>query len=414
MTSTSCAAGTIVAKSCLHLARVLAQSFREHHPEIPFFVLLADEVDGHFDPAAEAFELLRLSELKLPRLERLRFRYGQQPLSYALTPVLLRQLLDRGFGRALFIKQESLVLAALPALFDALERHPIVLTPHLLEPLAGPDGVARELNVLLSGSYNLGVLGVSETPTAREFLDWWQDRLATHCLHDAAHGLHFEQRWIDLVPAYFEGTFVLRDPGYNVGHWCLPERDVQVRPEAGQVTVDGQPCRLFRFSGYDPDRPQAATRHSSRLSVPAMGAAGAVFRRYHELLLRAGNAEVTRWPYAYGAFDNGVTVPDVARELYRGLGDAVEVFGDPLQAGHDASFFRWLTQPAEPAAADAGGPSRPISRLLWAVYQQRPDVQRAFPEPLGANRRRFLDWARRSAPAEHGIDARFLAAPSAT
>ena len=52
------AAATIAAKSFLPYARVVAASFREHHPGVPFFVLLADEVDGCFDPTAEPFELL--------------------------------------------------------------------------------------------------------------------------------------------------------------------------------------------------------------------------------------------------------------------------------------------------------------------------------------------------------------------
>ena len=399
------AAGTIVAKRSLPLARVLARSFAEHHPEIPFFVLLTDEVDRRFDPAAEGFRLLRLSDLAIPQVERLRFQYGQQPLSYAMTPCLLRHLLDLGFDRALFLKQESLVVGALPALFESLERHPIVLTPHLVRPLDGADGVARELNVLLSGSFNLGVLAVADTPTAREFLDWWADRLRTHCLHDVGRGLHFEQRWIDLVPGYFEGVLVLRDPGYNVGHWCLPERAVELRPDG--ITVDGRPGRLFRFSGFDPDQPQAATRHSRRLTMSGLGPAAAIFQRYRELLLAAGYHEALAWPYAYSAFDNGVPVPDVAREMYRELGEAVAAFGDPLHSSHRSSFFRWLSEPVDTDAP--GRRSRPVSRLLSALYERRPDVQRAFPEPLGKHRRDFLEWAARSAPAEHGVPACFLA-----
>jgi len=402
MPTRRCAAGTIVAKNRLHLARVLARSFLEHHPDVPFFVLLADEIDGRFDPAAEGFRLLRLGDLTIPSIERMRFAYAQEPLSYALTPCLLRHLLDIGFERALFIKQESLVLGTLPALFDSLDGCSIVLTPHLIEPLDVAGGIARELNVLLSGSYNTGVVGVAETPTARAFLDWWQDRLAGGCLHDVARGLHFEQRWIDLVPGYFKGVHVLRDPAYNIGHWSLPERDVQVRPDA--VTVDGRPCRLFRFSGFDPDRPQAVTRHSDRLTLPSLGPAAEVFRRYADLLERAGYREVERWPYRYGHFDNGVNVPAVVREIYLGLGDAVAEFGDPLRAGHETSFFLWLSRPVD----GDDGHARPVSRLLRAVYERRPDVQRAFPDPRGKDRRGFLQWASFSVPAEHGVDRCFL------
>jgi len=69
------AGATVAAKSSLSLARVLADSFRRYHPETPFFVLLSDEVDGHFDPASEPFQILRLADLGIPELARFRFHY---------------------------------------------------------------------------------------------------------------------------------------------------------------------------------------------------------------------------------------------------------------------------------------------------------------------------------------------------
>ena len=112
----STAAATIVAKPYLSHARILGRGFREHHPEIPFFALLADEVEGCFDPAAEPFALVELAALGLDDEAGLRFRYEQQPLSYALTPYLVGHLLDRGFDRVVFVKQESLLLGRLDPL----------------------------------------------------------------------------------------------------------------------------------------------------------------------------------------------------------------------------------------------------------------------------------------------------------
>lgn len=66
--------------------------------------------------------------------------------------------------------------------------------------------------------------------------------------------MHYEQRWLDLVPAYFDDVSVIRDPGANIGHWNLPERLSDER-------------RLFRFSGLDPDRPDRVTVYSERLSM---------------------------------------------------------------------------------------------------------------------------------------------------
>ncbi len=57
---------TIVSKNYLAYARTLMNSVAEFHPEWKRHVLLVDEVNGRFDPGAESFELLRVSDLPLP------------------------------------------------------------------------------------------------------------------------------------------------------------------------------------------------------------------------------------------------------------------------------------------------------------------------------------------------------------
>jgi hypothetical protein len=347
---------TIVAKNYLSFARVLADSFRRQHPDVPFFVLLTDEVDGYFDPDAEPFQLLRLSDLKIPNLPRFRFHYSQQELTYAATPYLLSHLLDEGFSRAAFLKQESLVVGDLTPILALLKDSPIVLTPHLLEPLSSAGEIERELNILQSGVYNVGFLGVSESAAAREFLAWWSDRLYEHCRRDVPQGMHFEQRWLDLVPAFFPAARVVRDHGFNVGHWNLPERAINFRgahlmpdseafmPDGAALMPDGAACRFFRFSGFDPERPQEITRYVRRLDMDDIGDTAELFRRYVALLEAAGYHETKTWPYAYGFFDNGAQVTDRARRLYRELGRDAERFGDALAVAPPHSFYNWLSR----------------------------------------------------------------------
>ena len=396
------AAATIAAKRHLSLARVLARSFREHHPDIPFFVLLADEIDGYFDPSVEPFQLLHLRDLAIPNLSRFRFHYRQQELTYAATPYLLAHLLERGFDSACFFKQESLVLNDLGPVLEHLSSHSISLTPHLLKPLIGDDRHERELTILQSGVYNVGFLGVTKTETTWKFLHWWQDRLYQYCRHDIARGMHYEQRWLDLVPGFFEDVHIVRDPGFNIGHWNLLERNI--RWSENHLTADGETCRFFRFSGFDPEKPSAVTRYSSRLQMANVGAAAPIFARYLELLEAAGYHETKTWPYAYDYFDNAVPIPEIARELYRSLEDDIVRFGDPFRTAGATSYFNWLKQPAEITS----GPS-PSLRPLWqAIYERRPDVRAAYPDPHGVDREGFRRWIQNSGAAEHGIPKDFV------
>ena len=383
---------TIVDKRQLAHARVTARSFAAHDPGIPFFVGLADRVDGAFDPAGEPFETIEIDALGLPAGAAMPFRHAADELAYAITPFLLEHLLDRGFDRVLFFKRESLVTGSHEPELTLLRSRAIVLTPHLLEPLAGEES-ARELGVLLAGTFNLGFLGVAEAPPARAMLRWWQERLREHCRHDVAHGLHFEQRWVDLVPGMFDGVHIQRDPGANVGHWSLPERRVEV--DGDGVRVDGRPCRLVRFSGYDLDDPGAATRYDTRLRLDDMGPAAALFRRYRELVLAAGHAAAAALPYAFGRFDNGVPVPQLARSLHAGLGARAAAFGDPFATGSPASFWSWLTGPDEALA--------PVTRLWAHVVRSRPDVHAAYAAGGRFDLRGLGGWARNTGRDEHGI-----------
>ena len=49
---------TIAAKNYLPFVRVLMASVRIHHPQFRRVLILADRVDGYFDPSQEDFEVI--------------------------------------------------------------------------------------------------------------------------------------------------------------------------------------------------------------------------------------------------------------------------------------------------------------------------------------------------------------------
>jgi hypothetical protein len=370
---------TAVTKSRLASARTLAGSLRRHHPAVPVVVLLVDEANDLVEPGREPFRIVMLPELGIPRLRRFLFQYTAKQAAAAVKPHLLGFLLDEGLQCVVFLDPDLLVLGDLHPLFEAARRSAISLTPHLVSPVGGEDRAARELNILVSGIYNAGVLGVSSCPSARSFLEWWRERLWSHCREATESGMHFDQRWLDLVPALFDGVEIIRDPAYNVGHWRLPD------PTAAA-------CRLAHFSGYSPEHPGQVTRYSDRLTMADLGEAAGLFARYRDELLAAGYEETTCWPYAYGRFDNGVAIPEIVRTIYLDLGERVERFGDPFRAAGSAGFFRWLNEPAGPQAA-----GEPITHLWEEIHRRRPDLRHAFPHVLDGDREAFLHWV-----AAHG------------
>jgi hypothetical protein len=276
----------------------------------------------------------------LEQFERFRFQYSQQEFTYAVTPHVLDYLLQQGYQGVLFLKQESLVLESLALLFEELKQSCLMLTPHLLGPPKHSDAVRRELDVLRAGVYNGGVILVANCPAARQFLKWWQGHTFTDCRCRVEEGFHFEQRWLDFAPALLPGTKIIRDPGVNVGHWNLAERDIQIT--AGRVTANGEPCRIFRFSGYDPLQPERITRYYPERRTSESPGSSEIFSRYHHRLIEEGYMTTSGWPYAYGHYDNGVEVSAAHRDRYRQLGEQVMKFGDPLLTAGAGSFWKWL------------------------------------------------------------------------
>jgi hypothetical protein len=340
-----------------------------------------------FEPEAEPFEVVPLQDLGIENVRQLCFWYPRAEVSIAAKPHLLSYLHDRNYAGAVFLDADILVLNRLDRLFQATTDHAVALTPHLVDSLSGSDRVARELNILQCGVYNGGFVGVSSTSAGRQFLAWWKDRLRKHCRHDLAQGSHYDQRWLDLVPSLFDDVYIERDAAYNVAYWNLPERDADVR------------ARFFHFSGFEPEKPQAITKYSERLTMKTVGPAATLFDRYVALLEREGHRVTRNWPYAFERFDNGVPIPQAARDLYRQLDDeAVAGFGDPFCSCGERSYYRWLNEPVR-----ADQPHWPVTRLWDAVYRSRPDVRLAFPDHLGADREGFLNWALTSGQKEHRI-----------
>jgi hypothetical protein len=383
----------------LPFARVLATSLRRHHPDCRLIVALADEIDGTFDPTAEPFTILRSHDLGVPELRDLAFRRTQREFAITLKPYLLARMLEDD-DAALFLDPDVLVLDRLDCLFDRVQQHALTLVPHALGPPASADRVERELVLYRAGVFNGGVVGVRRDTSTSRFLSWWQKRVHRLCFYGVDRGIHYDQRWLDLSVGFVKDVHVHRDVGLDVAHWNLSERPIRIR--GGVITAAGEPCRLFHFSGFDPDHPDTPTRYRPTLRLDELGEAKQLFADYADELRNAGWDEARDLPYAYGSFDNGVSIPHAARQLFAEQADRAEL-GDPFATGGTHNYFKWLKE-SPTGRFRSASPNR-----LWLfVHSVRPDLQRTFPHPLGIDRRRFRAWTRQHGAHEHRIPSELL------
>ncbi|HEY7336668.1 MAG TPA: glycosyltransferase [Bryobacteraceae bacterium] len=386
---------TVFAKNYLPYARVLMDSVKRWNPQVGRVAFLVDRVDGYFDPCAEDFEIVSSEQLPIEASRAFHFKYSILELSTAIKPHAIRFLLDRGgVENVLYFDPDIRLHASLDSILSRLESHSFLLTPHLTSPLAD-ERRPSELDILRSGAFNLGFIALRNCSESRDLLSWWQSRLDDHCRVDLANGLFVDQRWLDLAPGLFPGMGIVRDPGCNVAYWNLGHR--RVEQGADRWLVNGEPLIFFHFSGFDAERPESISRYQNRFDLDSLNPpARRLFLSYAGALLERGYAECKKWPYAYGAFSNGEPIPDVARSLGYSMPDAT---ADPFSDSGYQDVVRSAT------ASPRGGVLRPLAA---AIYDSRPDLQRAFPDPDGEDRARFLRWLLTFGAMEHGLSQSFL------
>jgi hypothetical protein len=286
------------------------------------------------------------------------------------------------------------VLQPLAEVRRAVESAGIVLTPHTLAPIPRDGLRPSEEGILNTGVFNLGFLALRASDDASRLLEWWGARVREACGIDYVCGMFFDQKWIDLAPAYYPATVILRHPGYNVAYWNLHERPLE-RGDAS-FFARGEPLVFFHFSGFDPAHPESLSKRVNpelaRVEIVPGSALEELTLLYRDLHVRHGFEAARRWEYRFGSFDNGVAVDSLLRRLYAGLAsEERQRFGDPFEATRDGSFFEWATR-------RRGDGLSPFLELL----HRRADLQAAFPEVPGSDLEPFLHWARTYGPGESG------------
>lgn len=390
---------TIISKNYLPFARVLVESFYEHNNG-DAFVLLVDSVDGYFKVEDEKFNLIEIEELRsvIPDFDRFCFQYTILELNTAVKPYFIEYLFGKyHLKKLIYFDPDILITNKLNEIVQLLDKNSIVLTPHLTEPLKDYYKPS-EIDILMSGTYNLGFIAISNGATTSSMLSWWQDRLYSNCIHAVQKGLFVDQKWMDLVPGMYEGVFILREPGYNVAYWNFHSRDIKIKRDT--ISINGKPSYFFHFSGFDPDNMEPVSKHQNRYRMGMLKNVQILFERYRDRLFAAGYKECKNWPYVYGYFDNGEKIPDLARRLYLSMGENTNRFGNPFSTIGN-SYFAWLNERMDKA-------SPPITRILYEIYNTRQDVQKVFPDIFGINREGFLSWVLTSGKKEYQLSNIFF------
>jgi hypothetical protein len=271
---------TVCTLRTLPHALVLREGLRAHQPDWALHIGLVDPVEAVPAALRSLAPVLSVRSIALPDFDGLAGRYTQTELTNLTKPFFARYLLDTqpDLERLVYLAPETQVLAPLTALTAALDTHQLVLTSRLHAVLRGAAGRA-EKTFLNAGTYQQGCWALRRGETADAFLNWWADRLYRKGWLRLCEGFGSDQLWLDLVPAHYEGVYLLRTPGYAVTP--ANRHEYPLTPDGTGYRFGTEPLTTVYWRDESPllpiDRAQAARwrqlKDAYRLRLAAFGEA---------------------------------------------------------------------------------------------------------------------------------------------
>ncbi|GGY14373.1 hypothetical protein GCM10008098_01450 [Rhodanobacter panaciterrae] len=338
---------TSICSNYLPKAMALAESVKRHCPNAYFVLCLVERQVPDVAAAYPHFdEIILAKDAGWENFDSFMFRHSIVEASTAVKPRFMQHLVERyqSESKFVYLDPDVLVYSDLMELEALLDRESIVLCPHLLRP----GNIDMEISSLAHGSYNLGFLAVSRAQNAIDFLDWWAERLFLFCYDDKSRGIFTDQKWIDLVPSFFD-AHILKHHGYDFATWSLLGSDM--RQVDGRYMINGDPLRFIHFSGLDSGTIDKAI--GWWLTDDNKDTFVSLYREYLSLLARHGQEKLGKLPWTYSTYADGRPVGKAARIAYRNS-ELWQIFPSPFDVD-DAQILQ--TAGSEGVMVDSNAPS---------------------------------------------------------
>ncbi|MFL6520980.1 MAG: glycosyltransferase [Chthoniobacterales bacterium] len=349
---------------------VLANSFLRFHPGAEFAVLA---VDGPNDQLTlESGRVLALGDLALGRGEewRLPMLFSRSELRLVLQPALLKTLLATDAQTVAYFSPTTDILSSVS---NVLETADALVATGAIQNEWGDGGRSF----------------VAVTAAARPQLQKWFDGVRKRFDPDAGVGN-------DTLKA-LESVFsplphrIVSDAGFGVSYSSLDPLSLNRGGRGWEIR--GRPLQSFDFRGYDPDSPHLLSRYlgpQPRVLLSEQSQVAELCDEYREKLLRAGHIPAQSRTRRFELLPSGLPIDTRMSRTYRRAmveyesGKATEP-PSPFGPEKEHGFLKWLNEPIDRAKAG-------VTRYMLAVYEDREDVQKVFPDPIGADAVALRNW----------------------
>lgn len=161
-------------------------------------------------------------------------------LRWALKPVFVLSLIE--YETVVYCDCDLYFYNDFKFLVDDGSKHSISLSPHWRTIYHSTNDEWRYN--FRHGLYNGGFFIATKEGTP--ILEWWSDMCATECSADNPD-TYVDQRYLDVVPLYFDNVCVIHHKGCNVAAWNRQYLERQTTND-GIVQVSGQDIIFIHYS----------------------------------------------------------------------------------------------------------------------------------------------------------------------
>lgn len=331
---------TSICANYIPKAKVLANSLKLHNPDVKFVVCLVERTIHQSTYGENIDFVIPVTKLKIPNFESFIFKYNQAEAATAVKGYFFQELLKKFFkeDKFVFLDPDLLVMASFTELEKAMSNHNIVLIPHAIEPESSMNSIIdNEISFLKHGVFNLGFLGIRRSEESIRFLKWWSKRLHEFCHIDYCRGLYTDQKWMDLVPCFFN-PYIFKNPGYDVAPWNLSHRKI-TKGRSGIYSVGNSNLIFFHFSGWDSGIcKDMIFKYSRGSSDPAFE----LVKSYQKLIDEQGQRELGDLPWGFGFYSNGAVIKQSHRLVYGSNKMMHKEYKNPFDASGKYSYFKYI------------------------------------------------------------------------
>ncbi len=240
---------TIVTSDFIHYAKALYESLLQFDTEVKLQVLVVDQrTEFTIEKELKGLNIHQVDEIGTEHAKKVKRKYYQElrgVYRWAMKSVFTSYLLNN-YEKVIFLDPDIHFYQDPAFLFDLLEEHHVLLTPHwrVADARVFKNDMIRMYD---HGIHNAGFVAASKE--GRPAMDWWAEACLFSCEKDERNGQWDDQTYLSAMHLFFDKVYTLKHMGCNVAHWNFRYNKRVIMNE--KVLVGGKDPIVFIH--FDPD-----------------------------------------------------------------------------------------------------------------------------------------------------------------